>query len=115
MVDVTQGDVVRADLGQPVGSEPGFQRPLIVIQGKAFNRSGLATVVCVGLTSNLRWADAPGNVLLSERSTGLPKESVANVSQIVTIDRREVTEHVGRISEHELHRILRGIDVMLGR
>jgi mRNA interferase MazF len=86
-----------------------------VVQGKAFNRSGLATVVCGALTSNLRWADAPGNVLLSERSTGLRKESVANVSQVVTIDRKDITEHVGRVSEHELHRILRGLDIMLGR
>ena len=112
---VDQGDVVWADLGMPSGSEPGFRRPLVVIQGRAFNRSTIATIVCVALTSNLRWADAPGNVLLSERSTGLPKKSVANVSQIVTVDRRVIFDRAGRISEHELHRILRGIDVVLGR
>ena len=112
---VAQGDVVWADLGLTTGSEPGFRRPLVVVQGRAFNRSVIATVVCVALTSNVRWAEAPGNVLLPRRSTGLPKESVANVSQIVTIDKNSILERVGRVSEHEIHRILRGIDLVLGR
>ena len=76
---ITQGDVWWADLGEPAGSEPGFRRPVLVVQGDAFNRSRIATVVCVVLTSQLKWADAPGNVLLSARATGLPKDSVANV------------------------------------
>ena len=84
---IAQGDVCWADLADPAGSEPGFRRPVVVVQGDAFNRSRLATVVCVPLTGNLKWADTPGNVLLPARSTGLPKDSVANVSRIVTLDR----------------------------
>jgi mRNA interferase MazF len=87
----------------------------VVAQGDALNRSRLATVVCVPLTSNLRWADAPGNVLLPARTTGLPKESVANVSQIVTLDRAVLTERVGKLPRSKVDLILAGIGVVLGR
>lgn len=110
-----QGEIWWADLGEPAGSEPGFRRPVIVVQGDAFNRSSLWTVVCVGLTSNLRWADAPGNVLLPARVTGLPKDSVANVSRVVTIDRDALTDRVGSLSASNLELVLTGIDVVLGR
>lgn len=83
---ISQSEVWWADLADPVGSEPGFRRPVVIVQGDPFNRSRIATVVCVALTSNLRWAEAPGNVLLTAKATGLPKDSVANVSQIVTLD-----------------------------
>jgi mRNA interferase MazF len=86
-----------------------------VVQGEAFNRSLLATTVCVPLTTNLRLAGAPGNVLLRTSTTGLPKDSVANVSQIVTLDRNVLTERVGALSRAQLERLLAGIDVMLGR
>jgi mRNA interferase MazF len=79
------------------------------------NRSRIATVVCVALTSNVKWASAPGNVLLSETTTGFPKESVANVSQIVTLDRSELTERVGKLSNVRLELVLSGVDVVLGR
>lgn len=95
---ITQGDVFWADLPAPHGSGPGFRRPVLVVQGDALNRSRLATVVCVPLTSNLRWAEAPGNVLLRTRSTGLPKDSVANVSQIIAVDRAVLTERTGSIT-----------------
>ena len=85
------------------------------MQGEAVNRSHLATVVCVPLTSNLRWADAPGNVLLSGANTGLPKDSVANVSQIVTLDKTLLTERVGRLSASKLELVLTGIDIVMGR
>jgi mRNA interferase MazF len=84
---ISQGEVWWAELPDPTGSAPGFRRPVVVVQGDALNRSRIATVVCVPLTSNLKWADAPGNVLLSARATGLSKESVANVSQIVVVDK----------------------------
>ena len=87
----------------------------MVVQGDAFNTSALRTVVCVVLTSNLKWADAPGNVRLPARSTGLPKPSVANVSQLVTLDRDTLTERVGRLSASNLELVLAGIDVVLGR
>lgn len=112
---IAQGEVWWTDLSEPVGSEPGFRRPVVVVQGEAFNRSALRTVVCVALTSNLRWTNAPGNVRLAARATGLPKDSVANVSQLVTLDRDTLTERVGRISGSQLQRVLSGIDIVLGR
>lgn len=112
---IAQGDVWWADLGDPAGSEPGYRRPVLVVQGDAFNGSSLRTVVCVVLTSNTRWAEAPGNVLLTARATGLPKPSVANVSQVVTLDRAVLTEHVGRLSASSLELVLAGIEVVLGR
>ena len=87
----------------------------MVVQGDALNRSRIATVVCVPLTSNLRRADAPGNVALTARLTGLSKESVANVSQILTMDKDFLIERVGKIFQSKLHLILSGIDVVLGR
>ena len=86
-----------------------------MIQGDALNRSRLATAVCVPLTSNLRWADAPGNTVLTARITGLPKDSVANVSQVVTLDKAVLTERVGKLPRAKLELILAGIDVILGR
>lgn len=112
---IAQGEVWWADLGEPAGSEPGFRRPVVIVQGDAFNRSSLRTVVCVSLTSNVRWADAPGNVLLPARATGLPRDSVANVSQLVTVDRDALTERVGALSASSLELVLAGIDVVLGR
>lgn len=112
---IAQGEVWWAELGDPAGSEPGSPRSVIVVQGDAFNASALRTVVCVAMTSNLRWAEAPGNVLLSARATGLPKPSVANVSQIVTLDRDDLSERAGRLSASSLELVLAGIDIVLGR
>ena len=112
---IAQGEVWWADLAEPEGSEPGFRRPVVVVQGDAFNRSRIATVVCVALTGNLRWAEAPGNVLLSARATGLPKDSVANVSQLVTLDRAALTERVGTLPAKKLELVLLGIDIVLER
>ena len=112
---VGQGDVFWASLEDPSGSAPGFRRPVVIVQGDAFNASRLATVVVVPLTSNLRWAAAPGNVTLPARRTGLPKDSVANVSQIVTVDRSVLSERVGRLAEEDVALILAGIDLVLGR
>jgi mRNA interferase MazF len=114
-VVVSQGDVVWAELPDPTGSGPGLRRPVVVIQGDAFNASRLATTVVVPLTSNLRWVAAPGNVSLSARRTGLPRDSVANISQIVAVDRSILSERVGQLSRSEVDAILTGIDVMLGR
>jgi mRNA interferase MazF len=84
-------------------------------EGDAFNRSRIATVVCVALTSNLRWAQAPGNVLLRATLTGLPKDSVANVSQVVALDRDALIERVGTLPERRLELVLLGMDIVLGR
>ena len=112
---VAQGHVYWANLPDPAGSGPGFRRPVLVVQGDELNRSRIKTVVCVPLTSNLRWAEAPGNVLLPARATGLPKDSVANASQIITLDRELLTEDVGKLSKRHLELILTGIDIVLGR
>ena len=112
---IAQGDVCWADLAEPVGSGPGFRRPVLIVQGDALNRSRLATVVSVPLTANLKWAEAPGNVFLPALSTGLPKDSVANVSQIVTLDRSLLTERVGRVSKKQLELVFAGLDLVLGR
>lgn len=112
---ISQGEVWWAELPEPTGSGPGFRRPVVVVQSDALNRSKIATVVCVPLTSNVRWADAPGNVRLSSRVTGLPKDSVANVSQIVTLDKTLLTERVGKLPRAKFHLVLSGIDVVLGR
>lgn len=112
---IAQGDVWWADLAEPVGSEPGYRRPVVVVQSDSFNRSTLRTVIVVPLTSNLRWADGPGNVRLSARSTGLDRESVANITQIVTVDRAALTERVGRLSATRLGLVLAGTETVLGR
>lgn len=112
---ISQGDVCWADLPDPEGSGPGFRRPVVVVQGDALNQSRIATVIVVPLTSNLKWAEAPGNVLLKARATGLPKDSVANVSQIVTLDRSLLDARAGRLTARQLGLILAGVDVVLGR
>lgn len=112
---ISQGEVWWADLGEPAGSAPGFRRPVVVVQSDSFNRSRISTVICVPLTSNLRWADAPGNVLLTADITGLAKDSVANVSQPVTLDRRTLSEPAGRLPDAKLELILFGLDIVLGR
>ncbi len=86
-----------------------------MVQSDAFNRSRIATVVCVPVTSNLKWALAPGNVHLSARLTGLPKDSVANVSQIITVDKDLLAERVSKLSRSKMELLLAGIDIVLGK
>jgi len=112
---IAQCEVWWADLADPIGSAPGYRRPVVVIQSDPLNRSQLATVVCIVLTSNLRWSIAPGNVLLSATHTGLDRDSVANVSQLVTIDKRQLTERVGSIPKRQMEAIFSGIDLIMGR
>jgi len=114
-VVISQGDVWWADLPAPVGSAPGFRRPVVIIQGDAFNRSRISTVVCVPLTTNTRWADVPGNVLLASHVTNLPQDSVANASQVITLDKELLTEHVGKLTRAKLELVLAGLDAVLGR
>jgi mRNA interferase MazF len=112
---ISQGDVWWAELPAATGSGPGFRRPVVIVQGNALNRSHLATTVCLPLTTNLRWAEAPGNLLLPAGITSLPQDSVANVSQILAIDKTLLTEHVGKLSRAKIDLLLSGIDVVLGR
>jgi mRNA interferase MazF len=114
-VVISQGEIWWADMPAPAGSGPGFRRPVVVVQGDALNRSRIATIICVPLTSNLKWALAPGNIRLSPRVTGLPKESVANVSQIIAIDKELLMARVGKLPLLKLQLLLSGIDVVLGK
>lgn len=113
--NIQQGDIVWLDFGDPLGSEPGYRRPALVIQSDDFNRSRIGTVVCVPLTTNLHIANVPGNLLLRKSETGLDKDSVANVAQIGAQDRSRIGEWVGSISEPQLQKIFRGVDLVLGR
>jgi len=113
-VDVRRGEVWWADLVEPRGSEPGFRRPLLIVQADAFNRSRISTVLAVVLTSSLRLVGAPGNVLISAKSTGLRKDSVANVSQVVTVDRAFLDQRIGRASPQVMSAIDAGLKLVLG-
>jgi len=110
-VVVSQGEVWWAELPAPAGSGPGFRRPVVILQGEPFNRSRIATVVCVPLTSNLKWAAAPGNVALAARMTGLAKDSVA---QIVAVDKGLLTKRVGKLPRSQVELLLAGINIVLG-
>lgn len=111
---VAQGEIWWADLPAPSGSGPGFRRPVVVVQSDALNQSRISTIVCVPLTSNLKWALAPGNVRLPLGLTGLAKDSVANVSQILTIDKDFLAERVGKLPRKKLDLLLSGINIILG-
>ena len=110
---VERGQIWWADLDEPRGSEPGFRRPLLIVQDGAFNRSRIRTVVAVVLTSNLRLVDAPGNVLIPAKASGLPKDSVGNVSQIVTIDRDFLTEPAGKLRGQLMKAVDDGLRLVL--
>jgi mRNA interferase MazF len=114
-VVISQGEIWWAELPAPRKSAPGFRRPVVIAQSEAFNRSRIASVVCVPLTSNLKWALMPGNVHLSARLTGLPRNSVANVSQIVTIDKSLLSERIGKLPGAKLELIFSGIEIVLAR
>ena len=110
---MTRGEIWWGNLPQPYGSEPGLRRPFLILQADSFNRSSLRTVMCAAITSNLRLADLPGNVMLPAVASNLPKDSVVNVSQIVTIDRRFLTDHVGAISGSLMNTVEEGIRLVL--
>lgn len=110
---IRQGDVYWIDLGAPSGSGPGHLHPHVVVQNDLFNRSRLSTVVVCTLTSNLKRSDSPGNVLLDEGEAGLPKRSVVNVTQLVTVDVSDLTEKIGTLSPIRVREILAGIDLLL--
>lgn len=110
---VQRREVWWAELAEPRGSEPWFRRPVLVVQADAFNRSRLRTVLCVVLTSNTRLLDAPGNVLLPAGRTGLPKDSVANVTQVVTLDEDYLGERTGRIPPALMAQVDAGLRLVL--
>jgi len=108
-----RGEIWWATLPSPTASEPGYSRPLLIIQSDDFNRSRINTVIAVVITSNLLLAEAPGNVVLSKKDTNLPKKSVANVSQLITVDKSFLTERVGKISSTKLVEVEAGVRLVL--
>jgi mRNA interferase MazF len=112
-VVIERGEVWWADLDEPSASEPGYRRPVVIVQADAFNRSRLQTTIAVVLTSNLRLIDAPGNVLVPKQNSGLPKDSVANVSQLVTLDRDFLTQRAGKVPPRLLATIDAGLKLVL--
>ena len=109
---LAQGDVFWAEI-EPVDSSPGYARPFLVIQNDVFNRSRISTVVTCALTTNLRRAGDPGNVLLSPGEANLPEQSVVNVSQIATVDQRRLRARIGTLSSERIREVLRGVDLVL--
>ena len=108
-----RGEIWWVTLPTPSGSEPGFRRPVLIIQSDAFNRSKIRTVVAAVMSSNLRLAEAPGNVALTPKQTGLPKPSVVNASQIVTLDKSRLASRVGKLQRHQLQTVDNGLRLVL--
>jgi mRNA interferase MazF len=113
--EIRQGDVFWIDFGPPSGSEPGGRRPCAVVQNDFFNRSRIATTVVCVITSNVGLGDAPGNVLLQKGEANLPKPSVVNVSQIVTVNKSELLERIGRLKPAAIEKISQGLHLLFER
>jgi mRNA interferase MazF len=109
---INQGDIYWIDLGEPSGSAPGYLHPHVVIQNNVFNLSRINTVVVCALSSNLQRAEVPGNVLLNEGEANLPKQSVVLVSQIFTVDKSDLGEHIGTLSKKRVRQILDGVKLI---
>ncbi len=112
-MELARGEIWWADLPEPQGSEPGYRHPLLIVQNDAFNRSRLRTTIAVVLSTNVRLLDAPGNVLVPAKASGLPRDSIANVSQILTVDRAALTERVGRVSVSLIEQVAYGLRLAL--
>ena len=110
---ISQGDIFWVDLDEPTGSGPGYRHPHVVIQNNVFNRSRINTVVVCALTSNLQRAKAPGNVLLESGEADLPKQSVVVVSQLFTVDKSQLSEHIGTLAKKRIRQILDGIKLLI--
>lgn len=110
---INQGDLYWVELGEPRGSEPGFRHPFVVIQNDAFNKSKISTVVICALTSNVKLAQAPGNVMLKKGEASLPKASVVNVSQVMTINKDELGTKIGQLSKKRMEEIIDGFQFLL--
>ena len=110
---IQRGEIWWANLPEPLGSEPGYRRPVLIVQSDDFNLSRIATVIAVVVTSNTKLAQAPGNVYLPKKLTGLAKDSVANISQIITVDKHFLTEHVGELPPNIFRQVEQGLRLVL--
>ncbi len=112
-MDIKQGDIYWIDFGAPKGSEPGYRHPHVIVQNNIFNESRINTVVVCALTSNLKWAKAPGNVSLKKGEGNLKKDSVINISQIVTVDKSDLSEKIGSLSAQRVRQVIDGIKLLV--
>jgi mRNA interferase MazF len=112
-LSIKQGDIYWINLGEPDGSEPGYRHPHVVVQNNLFNHSRINTVVVCALTSNLKRAAVPGNVLLKKGEAGLKKDSVVNVSQVVTVDKLDLLDRIGTISAARVKQIVSGLKLLI--
>lgn len=110
---INQGDLYWVDLGEPRGSEPGYRHPFVVIQNDAFNKSKISTAVVCALSSNVKLAQAPGNVLLKKGEANLPKASVVNISQVMTVNKDELGIKIGQLSKKRMEEIIEGFQFLL--
>ncbi len=108
-----RGEIWWASLAEPRGSEPGYRRPVIIISSNSFNESFINTVTVVAITSKLRLADAPGNFKLTKSKVGLNKDSVVNISQLLTLDKSFLTEQVGKLSSKQINLLNEGLKLAL--
>lgn len=112
-MDIKQGDIFWIDFGEPKGSAPGYRHPCVVIQNNVFNESKIASVVVCALTSNLKRVKAPGNVLIRKGESNLSKDSVVNISQVVTVDKTDLVEKIGSLSTMKIADIIDGIKLLI--
>jgi mRNA interferase MazF len=112
-VNVKQGDIIWVELGTPRGSEPAYRHPCVVIQNNVFNQSKINTIVVCTLTSNLKRANAPGNVLLRKGEGGLKKDSVVNISQMITINKTDLVEKIGSLSPTRISEVIDGVLLLI--
>lgn len=110
---INQGDIFWVEVDEPTGSEPRYTHPHVVVQNNLFNQSKIRTVIVCVLTSNLKYADVPGNVALEKGEANLPKASVVNVSQMLTVDKTQLGEYIGTVSSRRVEEILDGISLLL--
>jgi len=110
---INQGDIFWIDFGQPSGSEPGYIHPFVVVQNNVFNKSRIGTTIVCAITSNIKRAEAPGNILLFPGESGLPEQSVINISQTYTVNKKDLCEKIGAVGPERMQEILGGIDMAL--
>ncbi|RMG01182.1 MAG: type II toxin-antitoxin system PemK/MazF family toxin [Nitrospirae bacterium] len=111
--DIKQGDIYWVDFGDPDGSEPAYKHPCVVVQNNVFNKSKIKTVVVCLITSNLRRAEAPGNVLIKKGEGNLKKDSVVNISQILTVNKKDLIKKIGALNTGKINRIIEGIKILI--
>lgn len=110
---INQGDIYWVELEEPKGSDPGYKHPHVVIQNNAFNFSNINTVVLCALTTNLTRASCPGNIMLKKKEAGLPKKSVVNITQIITVNKSDLKEKIGQLSKSRVKEIIEGLEILL--